>query len=134
MIPFGTLLNILLVIIGSTIGFFFKKLISPTINKKIFFLIGLFTIGLGFSMVIQCTDYSILLISIIFRTIIEYEIKLNFKLNNLIKKINPKDESFSKGLITSFLLFCAGSMTIVGAIKEGLGEPPILLYTKSLMV
>ena len=133
MIPFGTLLNILLVLIGSTIGLLFKKIISPTANKKIFFLIGLFTLGLGFSMVIQCLDYYLLLISILLGTIIGYEIKFNFYLNNLIKKMNTKDDNFSKGLITSFLLFCVGSMTIVGAIKEGLGEPPILIYTKSVM-
>ena len=35
--------------------------------------------------------------------------------------------------MTSFLLFCVGSMTIIGAIQEGTGGSPDLLFTKSLM-
>ena len=36
-------------------------------------------------------------------------------------------------LCTAFLMFCVGSMTILGTIQEGTGGSPDLLYTKSLM-
>ena len=36
MIPFGTLFNVVTVLIGSTIGLVFKKMISPELNKKVF--------------------------------------------------------------------------------------------------
>ena len=42
-------------------------------------------------------------------------------------------EKFSEGLITAFLLFCVGSLTIIGTIQEGTGGSPDLLFTKSLM-
>ncbi len=42
-------------------------------------------------------------------------------------------EKFSEGLVTAFLLFCVGSMTILGTIQEGTGGSPDLLFTKSLM-
>ena len=35
--------------------------------------------------------------------------------------------------MTSSLLFCVGPMTILGAIQDGLGQPPVLLYTKSAL-
>ena len=38
MIPFGTLFNVATVLIGSTIGLLFKKMISPELNKKVFFV------------------------------------------------------------------------------------------------
>ncbi|MBP6231232.1 MAG: DUF554 family protein, partial [Paludibacteraceae bacterium] len=36
-------------------------------------------------------------------------------------------------LVTAFLLFCMGSMSIIGAIEEGFGKTSDLLLTKSLM-
>ena len=40
----------------------------------------------------------------------------------------------TEGLITAFLLFCMGSMSIIGPIEEGLtGEISDLLLTKSMM-
>ena len=44
-----------------------------------------------------------------------------------------EDNLFTEGLITSFLLFCVGSMTIVGAIEEGLEGKRELLYIKSTL-
>jgi uncharacterized membrane protein YqgA involved in biofilm formation len=42
-------------------------------------------------------------------------------------------ERFTEGLVTAFLLFCVGSMTILGTIQEGVEGNPDLLFTKSLM-
>ena len=42
-------------------------------------------------------------------------------------------QSFAEGFLTSTLLFCIGSMAILGAIEEGLGLYPNLLITKSLL-
>jgi hypothetical protein len=47
---------------------------------------------------------------------------------------NPPDRSrFAEGLVTAFLLFCMGSMTVLGAIEEGLGGRPNLLAAKSVL-
>ena len=48
-------------------------------------------------------------------------------------KTRSKNDRFTEGLITAFLLFCMGSMTIVGAIEEGFGKTSDLLLTKSVM-
>jgi len=56
------------------------------------------------------------------------------KLSELLRtKLKLGNERFTEGLVTSFLLFCVGSMTIVGAIQEGTGKSSDLLMTKSLM-
>ena len=51
----------------------------------------------------------------------------------LKKKISSKNSRFTEGLTTSFLLFCMGSMTILGAFEEGLGNRPNLLIAKSIL-
>lgn len=40
---------------------------------------------------------------------------------------------FSEGLLTAILIFCVGSMTIVGSLKEGISGDASLIYAKSLL-
>jgi len=46
----------------------------------------------------------------------------------------PAAESrFSEGMVAAFLLFCMGSMTVLGALEEGMGKAPNLLLAKSVL-
>jgi uncharacterized protein len=51
----------------------------------------------------------------------------------LKRKIKLKSERFTEGLVTAFLIFCMGSMSILGPIEEGLGKPPNILLAKSVL-
>ena len=137
MIPFGTLFNVATVLLGSSLGLLFKRMISDELNKKVFFVMGLFTLVLGFSMAVESTDFILMFLSIVFGTIIGEDWNLDKTIvkftEKLKRKINIKDDKFSDGLVTAFLLFCIGSMTIVGSIDEGLGKSPDILYTKAVM-
>jgi len=48
-------------------------------------------------------------------------------------KVHSRNEKFTEGLVTAFLLFCMGSMTILGAIEEGMSGKPDLLLAKSVL-
>ena len=137
MIPFGTLFNVVTVLLGSTIGLLFKKMINPELNKKVFFVMGLFTLVLGFSMAIKSADFILMFLSLVFGTMYgeycELDKSITYFTEKLKKKIKVKDDKFTDGIVTAFLLFCIGSMTIVGAIDEGLGKTPDILYTKAVM-
>ncbi len=137
MIPFGTLFNVVTVLLGSTIGLLFKKMISPELNKKVFFVMGLFTLVLGINMSIKSSDFILMFLSLVFGTMYGEYCKLDQSITNFTEKIKNKikvkDDKFTDGIVTAFLLFCIGSMTIVGAIDEGLGKTPDILYTKSVM-
>ena len=137
MIPYGTLLNVLLVILGGTIGIFTKKIISLHLQKKIFIVLGLFTFIIGVSMCFNFQNYVIVIISLILGSKFGNYFNLDLVIKNLTKilkeKLKINSNNFTEGILSSFLLFCVGSMTIVGSIEEGLGNPPTILYTKSVM-
>ncbi|MCK4694595.1 MAG: DUF554 domain-containing protein, partial [Candidatus Cloacimonetes bacterium] len=111
--------------------------LSSRITEITFQGIGIFTIFLGIVMAMKSTEFLIIIISIVAGSILgellnieKWFDKLSSKLKVKLKFTNTK---FSEGLVTAFLLFCMGSMTILGAIEEGLGGKPNLLLTKSIM-
>jgi uncharacterized membrane protein YqgA involved in biofilm formation len=133
----GTLVNVATVIGGSILGMLFRQHLPQRVITVVFQGIGLFTLALGISMFLKSQWMMVVVLSLLFGGISGGLLKLEEgteRLSALLKKhIHLKDERFSEGLITSFLLFCMGSLTLLGAIDEGLGNGPELLITKSIM-
>jgi hypothetical protein len=133
----GTIVNIGTIILGGTLGIVIHAKLPDRITKIVFQGIGLFTIALGLQMAIKTNNFTIMIFSIVIGAIIGELIDIDSwisRFSEYVKsKIKIKDNRFSEGLITAFLLFCMGSMTIVGAIEEGLGGSPNLLMAKSVL-
>jgi uncharacterized protein len=133
----GTLLNVATIIIGSTLGILFRKRLPVNALKLVFQAIGLFTLYLGLSMSLKGSTILAIVFSLIIGSATGYALNLESAIergaSTLKQRFKIGNEKFSEGLITSFLLFCMGSMTIVGAIDEGLGNGSNLLITKALM-
>lgn len=136
-IPLGTLINMGTVIAGSIVGIVFRNILPEKYKKIIFQGVGLFTIALGISMSVEMENPLIVIFAILIGGLIGELIKLEeFFENisgNLKRRLNLKGSQFSEGLITAFLIFCTGSMTILGAIQEGTGGDNSLLVTKSIL-
>lgn len=134
----GTLINTAAVIVGGAIGLMFKKSLPKRFSTIYFQAVGLFTIILGIQMSISMQKPLMVVFSLILGGLTGEGLKLQAhttNLGNLIKqRFKLGSERFTEGLVTSFLLFCMGSMTLIGCMQEGLGEnPSSLLVTKSLM-
>jgi len=138
-LPRATFINMLTVTIGSLAGIGLKHLFSADIESIVFQAVGLGTLLIGIKMALRLPEGYLLVFffSLIIGGIVGQLIgvdQLIFTLSeNLKSSIGNSDEKFSEGLITAFLLFCVGSMTIVGALEEGLQQKRELLYVKSLL-
>lgn len=133
----GTLVNTLAVLIGGLIGIVIKKRMPDRITAIYFQAIGLFTLAIGASMAVTMDMILIIVSSLAIGSLLGEWWNLEEqaeKLSDYLKiKFRIGNDKFSEGLITSFLLFCVGSMTILGTIQEGTGGSPDLLFTKSTM-
>ncbi len=133
----GTLINMAAVVVGGSVGLLFHSRLPERITKTFFQAIGLFTLFLGFSMSLKTEKPLLLVFSLIigalFGTLLKLQERMEQSGVTLQEKLKLKGGKFSEGLVTSFLMFCMGSMTILGAIEEGLGNEPKLLLIKSLM-
>ncbi len=133
----GTLINIFAIIVGGSLGLFFKSRLPDKIVKIVFQGLGLVTLFIGFSMAIKSDNYLLLILSVVIGSILGELIDIDKFIASVSSKFkgesNNKNSKFSTGLITAFLLYCVGSMTILGAIEEGLGNGYGLLLAKSVM-
>jgi len=133
----GTFVNASTVIVGGVIGLVLKQHISHRISTIFFQAIGLFTIILGIKMALQSEHVVVLIFSLIVGSFVGETMHLDRQVERLgiyIKShLKVGNDKFAEGLTTSFLLFCTGSMTIVGSIQEGLGQGHDLLFTKAIM-
>jgi hypothetical protein len=135
--PLGTIINILAVILGSFIGLCLKSHISPKIHQRVFQGIGLTTLLIGMQMALKVENLLLLIFSILLGAItgeaIDLEKHLDNLANRLKKKLGSQSSTFTQGLITAFLIFCIGSLTILGALDEGIRGDHTLLLTKSTL-
>lgn len=133
----GTVVNAAAVIVGGIIGLIFKKNMPERVKSIYFQAIGLFTIAIGITMVYTMEHILIVVSSLAIGSLLGEWWNLEKSAERLSeflkKKFRIGSEKFSEGLITAFLLYCIGSMTILGAIQEGTGGSSDLLFTKSLM-
>lgn len=133
----GTYVNILAIIVGSSIGLLINKNLPERFITVFFQVIGLFTIVLGITMAIKSTHMLHLVLALITGSIIGELFQLDQNMDKmgsfLKKKLKIGSERFTEGIVTSFLLYCIGSLTIVGAIEAGLNGNLKLIYIKSLM-
>ncbi|MEM2092620.1 MAG: DUF554 domain-containing protein [Candidatus Bathyarchaeia archaeon] len=133
----GTLVNAVAVVVGSLIGIFLRGRFPDRVKSIVFQGIGLVTLFIGFQMAMKTGNLVVLFFSMLIGAIIGELLNIEGHIEgfgNLIKsKISAREDKFVEGFITAFLIFCMGSMTIVGSIEDGLNGNPSILYAKSML-
>lgn len=133
----GTLVNAAAVILGGSIGLLLKTRLPKRFSTLFFQSVGLFTLAIGVSMVWNMQNMLFIIVSLVLGTLLGTVLKLEENTHQLgewlKKKLKKGGAQFSEGLTTSFLLFSIGAMSTLGAIEEGTGAYPELLFTKSFM-
>jgi uncharacterized membrane protein YqgA involved in biofilm formation len=133
----GTIINVITVLIGSSLGLLIGGKFPERIKKIVVQSIGLFTILIGVTMIIKSTKFIEIFLSLILGSITGELLRLDERLEGLMEKvkskISPNSPHFVEGFITATLVFCVGAMTVVGSIQEGLTGDATLLITKSVM-
>ena len=135
----GTIANSLAIVIGCIIGLILKGHFTKRISLILFQGIGLVSLTLGIQMAIQTREILFIIIALTTGSIIgelmDIEMRLEKaaeKIKLLFKNLKGKD-NFTEGFITTSLLFCVGSMAIMGAIEEGFSGNPNILFAKSAL-
>lgn len=139
----GTIVNVIAVLVGGTIGLLLKKGLPKRLEKSLMTALGLCTIYLGITGLADGKNTLVLILSMVIGTLIGELLDLDDKINRLGEFIQEKFRSLSQsdgttpgiaeGFVTASLLFCVGAMTIVGSLQSGLTGNHETLFAKSTL-
>ena len=136
----GTITNTCTIIIGSIVGAVIKKGIRPEWQKVLFTAMGLASLALGFNAVCQNMPHSeypvLFILSFSIGGLIGTMLDLDGRFKRLVDKISKKKDKeypLAQGLSTGVLLFCIGTLSIVGPINSALLGDNTYLYTNATL-
>ncbi|MBQ6401317.1 MAG: DUF554 domain-containing protein [Firmicutes bacterium] len=131
----GTLVNVGTIIAGSLMGGLVKKLISERINACLFNAMGLAAFGLGINAVVKNmsdSTYPVLFIaSLAIGGVIGTLLDLDGRVGRLTSR--KGDGKLGQGLVTGSLLFCVGTLSILGPVQSALYQDHTFLYTNATL-
>ena len=142
----GTIINTAAVLAGGCIGLCIKKGLPAHIEQAVTYMLGLSTCVIGLNGLlstmltvdaatgrVSSSGELLLLGSLAAGTRPGELLRIEDRLEGIGAAIEKRlgASHFAKGYISASVLFCAGAMTIMGAIQDGLGQGYSLLLTKS---
>lgn len=135
--PVGTLVNSAAIVVGGLLGLLFRSLMSEKMSRTVMQVLGMFTAALGIKMMLGGEQDLLILISLVIGAFIgewlgieEAVEKLGMKADEFQRR---EGDGIARGLVPTTLLFCVGSMAIVGSLTEGVTGDARILLTKAVI-
>ena len=137
----GTIVNTITVITGSLLGMLLgEKVLPERLRDTVMKGLGLCTLYIGLTGLSGSSNALIPIISMVVGAILGELLDLDGRLNRFAQKLENRFQkegdgrpSLAEGFVTSSLVFCVGSMTVMGALQDGLTGNHDLLFTKSIL-
>ncbi|QOR34094.1 DUF554 domain-containing protein [Clostridium sp. 'deep sea'] len=134
----GSIINAILIIIGSLLGVFLQKGVSNKAKTTLMQAMALAVILVGLQMAIKSESIITVIISLGIGTVIGEIINIEAKLEKFGLFVENKfaknfKGGFAKGFVTSSLVYCVGAMAIMGALQSGLENTHNTLIAKGII-
>lgn len=138
----GTFVNVIAIFGGGLTGLLFRKGISENYNETIISGVGLAVILIGLKSALVSDALLIIILSVVIGSVIGEFLAIEKRLEALGKwfesvidaRTNSNGgDSIARGFVTASLVFCVGSMAIVGSLESGLTGNHQTLYAKSVL-
>ena len=151
MIGLGTLGNIVLILIGATIGLIIKGGLKQRFQETIMSGLGLAVMFIGVSGALEgllkvedgkiiSSNIMLMIVSLAIGGFLGEAINLEARLDRVgewlkvkLKVNKEKDKGFVEGFVNSSLLFCVGAMAVIGALRDGLSGDSSMLLAKGVI-
>jgi len=132
----GTLVNTGTILVGSLIGGLFRKIMSERINHTLFIAMGLAAFGLGINTVVQNMPNSKFPVLFIISLALGGAIGTLLDLDGRVSRLTSKRSDGGKlgqGIVTGSLLFCVGTLSILGPVQSALYQDHTFLFTNATL-
>lgn len=151
MVGLGTLVNMVEIMIGATIGIIIKGGLKQRFQETVMHALGLAVLFIGASgalqglylvenQKLQTTNVMLMIVSLAIGAFIGEGIDIEARLERVgefikakLKVKGEKGRNFVEGFVSSSLLFCIGAMAIIGSLRDGLSGDASMLYAKGFI-
>lgn len=131
----GTIVNTGTILAGSVVGSVVKKGINPNYQSALFTAMGLAATGLGINAVVQNMPNStfpvLFILSLAVGSLAGTAADLDGRFHRLADRFGASE--LGKGLSTAVLLFCIGTLSILGPIQSALYGDNTYLFTNAAL-
>lgn len=132
----GTIANASSILVGSMVGSALKKGIGEKYQNIMMDSMGLAATALGVNSIVTAmpeSEYHVLfIVSLALGGLIGTALSLDSVFERLVGKISG-GSNLSKGLSTAILLYCAGTLSILGPIESALNGNHTYLFTNAIL-
>ena len=141
----AVLVNTATVLVGSLIGILFRNRLKESLRNAVMKALGLCTMLIGISSAIATQNLLCVILCMVVGTVIGELLKIDDGIEHAGDAIKAKlmkgngssgnrsMESFTDGFVSASILFCIGSMTIMGSLEAGIRHDYSIIYAKSMM-
>ena len=136
----AVIVNAVAVILGGLIGTLFGSRIKERYTKAVMTCIALVTMVIGVQSAIVTSNILIVMVCLVLGTIVGTALHLDDRINGSGDKMKEKlagtrfgGGHFAEAFVSTSILFCVGTMAVVGSIQAGLNKDYSILFAKSAM-
>lgn len=133
----GPIVNACAIILCTLVGRFLVKGLPERVETIIKKALGLSIIYIGLAGALENQRVMLLIVSMVVGSILGEFVDIDRAMNRVgvwaEKKLGFQGGTFAKGFVSATLLFCTGSMAIVGAMESGLQGNHEMLFAKSIL-
>lgn len=136
----AVLVNTATVLLGSAIGLLFRNKINEKITGAVITALGLVTILIGLSSALETADILCVILCMVVGTVLGEWLRIDDRieragefLKSALLRGNTPEKRFAEGFVTACIVFCVGSMTIMGSLESGIHGNHSIIYAKSAL-
>lgn len=138
----GVIVNVIAVLLGGSVGLFCKRGIPARLTDAVMLGLGLCTLYIGIDGALVGENVLIVIGAMVLGSIVGTLLDIDGAINRLGAWVEGRfhrreregdKTSLAEGFVTASLLFCVGSMTVVGSLNAGILGDNQMLYTKSTL-
>mgnify|MGYP000868651198 CR=1 FL=1 len=133
----GTLVNTIAIICGGLVGLLLRGGAPERFTSTVMHAISLAVILIGLKGALATQEILLVIVSLAVGSVIGEMLRIEERLerlgNRLEQRFSREGGGFSKGFVAASLLFCVGSMAIVGSLESGLTGDHQTLFAKSIL-
>ena len=134
----AVIVNTVAILMGGFLGLLFGNKIKQDYSKTIMCGLGICTMVIGITGAITTENILLVILCLVIGTILGEWLNVEKRLDSAgewLKRRVAKNGGgrFTEGFVTASLLFCVGSMAIMGSLDAGIRGDDSTIFTKSIL-